>query len=119
MSYVNKFNTIDVDEGTTHELIITVKDKYGNLVDISGATIIFTSIYKEHKIEKTYIPAEGTNEISVILSPKETLIPEEFTKDIFERKYQLRMFKNDKVYQITKGALYIHKAHKNYIEIPL
>ncbi|MDD6640938.1 MAG: hypothetical protein PUE66_08100 [Erysipelotrichaceae bacterium] len=116
MSYVNKSKDIDIDEATTHGIEITPKDSDDMPFELEGYEAVFTSIRDDNKIEK--ICSIEDNKIFVVLNPTETSFPEDYKQAVYKRNYQVRIFKDDIVYQIASGSLIIHKVHKNYINSP-
>jgi hypothetical protein len=103
---INSNNDIHIDEGTSHWLNVTVNESDGSGSDLEGCTAIFTAgtTEKPCSIEN--------NVISVKLEPEETI-------GYLSSGYQIRIFdKNDDVFQIIQGCIYIRKAHKPYTQKP-
>lgn len=122
MSYVEKIVNIYVDECTTHEVEIILKDFYKKLdSDLEDLQAVFTSIYGDNTIEKL-CAIEG-NKVLLVLNPTDTAIycsDDELEDNLFTRPFQVRLFREGgKVYHLAKGFLKICKVHKNYTSNPL
>ena len=98
---------IEIDEGTSHWIDVTVDDSDGTAMNLTGCTAIFTA----GTIEKT-CDIVG-NVISLKLEPEETT-------GFLSSGYQIRVFDaNNDVLQMIQGIIYIRKAHKPYLQNPL
>lgn len=98
---------IEIDEGTSHWIDVTVNDSDGTAMDLTGCTAVFTAGIIEKACD-----IEG-NVVSLKLEPEETT-------GFLSSGYQIRIFDaNNDVLQIIQGIIYIRKAHKPYITNPL
>lgn len=101
-------HNIEIDEGTSHWIDVTVKNDDGTDMDLEGCTAIFTS----GTIEKACM-IDSLSHITVKLEPEETT-------GFLSSGYQIRIFdSNDDVFQVIQGIIYIRKAHKPYTQNPL
>lgn len=105
---------IVIDAGTTHEIEIAVYDRVGQEFDLSGFDAVFTCIYNNDTIEKRCV-VQG-NMVAVVLDPQETMV--DGMQSAVTRQYQIRVFKEDKVYEIIHGKLTLRKCLKQHITLP-
>ena len=98
---------IEIDEGTSHWIDVTVKNDDGTAMDLTGCSAIFTAGIVEKACD-----IEGSV-VSVKLEPEETT-------GFLSSGYQIRIFDaNNDVFQVIQGFIYIRKAHKPYTQNPL
>ena len=98
---------IEIDEGTSHWIDVTVKNDDGTAMDLTGCSAIFTAGMVEKACD-----IEGSV-VSVKLEPEETT-------GFLSSGYQIRIFDaNNDVFQVIQGIIYIRKAHKPYTQNPL
>lgn len=89
-------NNIDIVEGTTRHLYVTVRDQNGNPEDLTGYEAYFVmKMYEKEIVRKCDIIE---NEISTIIQPSDTI-------DVNQMRYEIRILKDKEIYEIIRGKI--------------
>lgn len=102
-------NDIDIAEGTTRHLFVTVRDQNGNPEDLSGYEAYFVmKTYEKEIVRKCGIIG---NEISTIVHPSDTI-------DVKKIRYEIRILKENEIYEIIRGNIEVCKSIYPFLSAP-
>lgn len=102
-------NNIDIVEGTTRHLYVTVRDQNGNPEDLTGYEAYFVmKMYEKEIVRKCDIIE---NEISTIIQPSDTI-------DVNQMRYEIRILKDKEIYEIIRGKINVKKSIYPFLSAP-
>lgn len=103
---------IDMVEGTTRDIIVTVLNEYGFPDDLTGYQSSFYLKSQNSSNDLVKSCEINKNEIHIHIEAKNTL------GLIGVNRYEVRIYKDDDVYSVLSGTITIEKSINPFITMP-
>ena len=97
---------LDIPEGTTRYINIDCYNPNGTVFDLEGYTVAVRILFDGNIIEKVASILDNT--ISFTIDPEDTI-------DKKSGEYEVRIYKNDDIYQVIKGDIGIRSSIRPFL----